>query len=183
MIALIFSAVSCARAGKGAEETVLDIRTELLEAERLVIGAVITADYGDRVYEFTVKYTGSADAGEITVISPDSIAGVTAEVSQDGCTLVYDGARLDMGALTTGGMSPVEALPVLIAQWRGGFITASGFERLGDTDTVVLMTDIEDNTKQKTWFDGRTHLPIRAELSDNGKLVVTCVFGDVVIEK
>ena len=183
MIMLVFAAVSCSGTPGGAEEAALEIRTELLEAEKLIIGADITADYGDRVYEFTVKYTGTADLGTIAVLAPETIAGITAEVTQGGCTLVYDGARLDMGALTTGGMSPADALPVLVAQWRGGFITVTGYEKLGETDTVVLITDIEDNTQQKTWFDARTHLPVRAELSDGGRLVIACVFNDVVIEK
>jgi len=173
---------SCARNAQSAEELAQEIREELLSASRLIIGADITADYGDRVYNFTIRYAGNAEAGEISVLAPEQIAGIVAEVTLENLVLVFDGARLDTGALTRGGLSPVGALPVLISQWQSGSIESVGRETLNGVDTVTIVTVIDESASQKTWFDARTHLPIRAEISENGRMVVRCLFNNVVIE-
>jgi len=161
---------------------VLELRSDLLEAERLIINADITADYGDRVYTFGVRYTGNAEFGEIVILSPETIAGVTAEVTVDGATLIFDGARLDTGPLTGGGLTPAEALPMLISEWQTGRIAFAGFERFGENDTVTMESAIDDSIAQKTWFNRTTLLPLRAEVSNNGVMVVAVAFNNVIIE-
>ncbi len=173
---------SCHGGKSKGQELALDIRASLIAAEKLEIGTVVRADYGERVYDFTFKYVGNADKGEIEITAPESIAGLTAEVSVSGGTLKYDGAVLDTGAVTKDGLSPAEALPVLISQWQRGYISGCNFETLGDTDTLAVTTDITETVKQRTWFDVKTHLPVRSELSDNGKMVIGCQFDNVIIE-
>jgi hypothetical protein len=182
LLAAIMLLASCSAATENDEDFAHEIRGEFLGASRLVIGAGITADYGDRVYDFTIRYSGSSDAGEITLLAPEAVAGITAEVALENLILIYDGARLDTGALTRGGLSPAGALPMLISQWQGGSIESVGRETLGGTDTVTITTAICDSVSQKTWFDAATRLPVRAEISDGGKMVVACVFNNVVIE-
>jgi hypothetical protein len=172
---------SCGGSKSGGEELALKIRTSFLETEELSVKADITADYGERVYEFTITYTGGADSGVIEILAPEAIAGLTAKVSVSGATLEYDGAALDMGAVTKDGLSPAEALPVLISQWQSGYISGCNFEKLGDTDTLAVTTDISETVNQKTWFDVKTRLPLRAELIDNGVMVISCRFDDVTI--
>lgn len=184
MITLILSLLlsSCQGSKTKAEELALDIRTSLLEANKLEITTTVRADYGERVYDFTFKYSGNADKGEIEITAPDSIAGLKAEVSVSGGTLKYDGAVLDTGAVTKDGLSPAEAIPVLILQWRSGYISGCNFEKFGDTETLAMTTDITQTVSQRTWFDVRTYLPVRAELSENGKMVIACQFENVTIE-
>jgi outer membrane lipoprotein-sorting protein len=182
MIALILLLASCKVAGKAADEMALDIRTALLEAEKLEITTNVTADYGDRVYDFKLKFTGNADLGEIEILAPESIAGLKAEVSISGGTLKYDGATLDTGALTGDGLSPAEAVPVLIAQWQTGFLSGCNFEKLDETDALAVTSDVTESVAQRTWFDTETRLPLRAELSENGEMVIKCDFENVIIE-
>jgi len=175
---------SCAgTAGDGAEKAALNMKTEFNGAAKIEIVADIKADYGDRVYEFKLKYTGGGDGGEITITAPEEIAGLTAAVSlQGGVTLKYDGAELDTGAVTTDGMSPAEALPVLIDQWRTGFVTSCDFEKLGKTDTLAVASDISNTTRQRTWFDSGTLLPVTSEISDGGSAVIFCQFENVILD-
>lgn len=186
MMAIILSAVllfsSCKSAGHKGQQLALDIRAGLIKAEKLELTTTVKADYGDRVYDFSFKYNGNADKGEIEVTAPEAIAGLKADVSVSGGTLKYDGAVLDMGALTKDGLSPAEALPVLISQWRSGYISGCNYEKLGDVDTLAVTTDITQTVQQRTWFDVKTHLPVRSELSDNGKMVIACQFENVIIE-
>ncbi len=173
---------SCKSAGHKGQELALDIRAGLLQAEKLELTTTVRADYGDRVYDFTFKYAGNAEKGRIEITAPESIAGLQAEVSVSGGTLQYDGAVLDLGAVTKEGLSPAEALPVLISQWQSGYISGCNFEKLDDINTLAVTTDITQTVCQRTWFDAKTHLPVRSELSDNGKMVIACAFENVVIE-
>ena len=184
LLAALLSLTGCSNSasGESPEDFALSIREDFTNAERLVVGADITADYGDRVYDFSVKYTGSAEAGEIRVLLPEEVAGIAAEVTLESCVLVYDGARLDTGALTDSGLSPAGALPALICEWQNGRVLSIDREKLDGADTLAISTEIGGLVSQKTWFDVITHLPVRAEISDGGRMVVTCIFSNVVVE-
>ena len=160
----------------------MEIRAGLIEAEKLALTTSVRADYGDRVYDFSFNYSGNADRGHIEITAPESIAGLKAEVSVSGGTLEYDGAVLDTGAVTKDGLSPAEALPVLISQWQTGYISGCSYEKLGDLNTLAVTTDITESVMQRTWFDVKSHLPVQSELSDSGKTVISCRFENVIIE-
>lgn len=180
LVILILS--SCQGSKNSGTELALDIRASLLEAVKLEMTAAVRADYGERVYDFTFKYSGKADKGELEITAPESIAGLKANISVTGGTLEYDGAVLDTGAVTEDGLSPAAAIPVLISQWQSGYISGCNYEKLDDNEALAVTTDITETVKQRTWFDVKTHLPLRAELSENGKMVIACVFNNVIIE-
>lgn len=181
VLSLIFIS-SCGPAKKGGEQLALDIRTSFLKAEKIDLTADVTADYGDRIYRFTFTYTGGADKGEITVTAPKELAGLKAGVSVSGGTISYDGAELDTGPLAGDGLSPAEAVPVLISQWQTGYITGCNYEKLGDTESLAVETPVTETVSQRTWFDVKTRLPVRSELSAGGKMVISVDFGDVSLE-
>lgn len=181
LLLLVLTLSACRGGKQDGQALALDIRTSMLKATTLSITADITADYGERVYDFTVKYDGKADSGKIEILAPEAVAGVKAEVSVSGGTLLYDGAALDMGAVTGDGLSPAEAIPALISQWQTGYIADCSFEKLGETETLAVTTAITETVTQKTWFDVKTKCPLRAELSDGGKMVVACKFSGVTI--
>ena len=159
-----------------------EIRTDFIAAERLELTASLTADYGDRVYDFRVKYTGDSQKGKIEILAPESIAGITAEVDISGVTLVYDDARMETGRFINDGLSPVEAIPMLISGWQKGIIKLLSEERLDSYDTLSMTTDITEPAQAKTWFDKNTLIPIRSEISENGKMVIQCKFENVIVE-
>jgi hypothetical protein len=181
LLLLLLPLCACGGSKSSGEALALKIRTSLLEVTALSVSADITADYGERVYDFSVKFSGNADSGVIEIMAPEAIAGLTATVNVSGTTLSYDGAVLDTGAITGDGLSPAETIPVLISQWQSGYISGCNYEKLGDTDALAVTTDISETVSQRTWFDIKTQKPIRAELSDGGKMVVACRFGDVII--
>ncbi len=176
---LILLLSSCQGSKNNGQALALDIRASLIAAGKLELTAAVRADYGNRVYDFTFNYTGNADKGELEITAPESIAGLKAVVSVSGGTLMYDGAVLDTGAVTKDGLSPAEAIPVLISQWQSGCISGCNYEKFGDIQALAVTTDITETVHQRTWFDVKTRLPIRAELSDNGKMVIACQFDHV----
>ena len=180
MTALMTLLSSCA-AGGGARGRAAELRTELNAAERISLTADITADYGDRVCDFTVDYTDDSGEGTIVIRKPDVVAGVTARVSGGGAILEYDGVTVETGPLTQDGLSPAAALPLMLEQWRSGYTAECVPEKLDGADALALTTTVSSTVALRTWFDMTSGAPLRAELTENGRTVIFCEFENVII--
>jgi len=170
---LLISALTACRNEQPPSERILELR-ELFQTSTQHFSAHITADYGDHVHKFTLRY--NAEASTLEVLAPEIIAGITIAVSESGTVLHFDGAELDTGPLTADGLSPLAALPTIVNQWKEGHITNSHYETFHGTETVVMTTAISDRVQHMTWFNRETGLPIKAELLQDGALVLTVTF-------
>ncbi|MEG1072773.1 MAG: hypothetical protein RSE09_03970 [Oscillospiraceae bacterium] len=170
-----------------AESLALQIRTELIAMTACTLTADTTADYGQRVYDFTLNVSYDSTAGStITVVKPEAVAGVTVKIAAGSTTLEYDGVSLETGQLVSNGLSPLDALPAFLVYAREGFMDACGYEtRDGQNLLSVRYRDPETEPGQgiegALWFDVATHQPVCAELYDKEKLVISCKFS--VFEK
>ena len=184
MITLIslMTLCACRSSGQAGENIALDIRTMMLEADHMDLTVTVKADYGARVYDFTFRYTGGPDEGLLEVTAPAAIAGLKAAVSVTGGTLEFDGAVLDTGAVTKDGLSPAHCIPVLISQWQSGYISALRIEKLDSRETLAFTTDVSEHVTERTWFDVKTLLPVKAELYDGDAMVLRCMFENIIIE-
>ena len=169
---LLFSLTACSTE-QSAQERVLELRELFLSSDQRFF-AEITANYGDRVYQFTIRYDSAASVLE--VLAPEIIAGIFIDISEDGTTLRYDGAELNTGPLTEDGLSPMAALPTIVFQWKEGHILDAHFETLGGRRAVVMTTHISERVRHVTWFDNETGIPMRAEILADGFAVISCVF-------
>lgn len=172
---LMLSLSSCVSISYKAEESAQDIRTLIINSE-MKLTAEVTADYGDRVYEFTLNYdTGT---GLIEVKEPETLAGLTVTVSkEDGSTVLsYDGAELNTGTFDDDGLSPVSSLPILVTQWREGYILECYYETLDGIDTVAIKTNISDDVMSISWFDRANGNPIKSEIVTDEQVVIQCIF-------
>ena len=167
-------------------------------ASRIVTVARVSADYGERVFEFRIRYSGTYDAGELEILAPESLAGVTARVSGNAATLSYDGAELDTGSLGDG-LSPAGIVPRLIVEWQSGFPDSlmlarnnsnldvgksPGFRREELIMQSMLTSASERGTdaRQTTRFDAETHIPIRSEVLQDGRVVLTVRYESFALE-
>jgi hypothetical protein len=171
-------APSCSGAGRRAEEKMLELRAAMLASDGFTATADIRADYGERVFDFKIKYAGGADGGEIAILEPESLAGVTARVADGGASLLYDGAALDTGPLGDG-LSPAGIIPALISEWKTGFVDMLAEEKLGGRDTLAMTSALTESAAQTTWFDEATGMPVRAEAESGGRTVLTVEFENV----
>ena len=172
VLLLIFALTACSREQPPGER-VLEIR-ERFQTSTQRFSAELTADYGDRVHHFTLRFDSAASTLE--VLAPEIIAGVVIEVSESGTVLSFEGAELNTGPLTEDGLSPLAALPMIVFQWKEGLITASHYETFQGIRTVVMTTDISDTVRHITWFDVETGIPIKAEILSDGFAVITVAF-------
>ena len=84
--------------------------------------AEITADYGQRVYGYTVDLTVQGGSGVMTVKQPENLAGTVLTWSDGETQLAFDGTELDTGTLSDSGLSPADAMPTILTACQGGEI-------------------------------------------------------------
>ena len=169
-----------------AEELALAIRGEFLELAACSADLEITADYGQRVYEYTISLSYEQEGDTVlTVLEPEEVSGITARISDGETSLEFDGIRLETGPLPGDGLSPIEGLPALLTCAREGYIWSTAVETLGEDGPEALHVCYRDpegspgtGTEGALWFDLATHALLRGEISVDGYTVIQCEFTE-----
>ena len=146
----------------------MELRTKLLAAAACTFQADITADYGDKLYTFSMECRGD-DRGDLsfTVQLPESISGITGSVSDSKGKLTFDDVALDFPLLTDGLISPVSGSWVFLKTLRSGYITSAA------TESELLHLSIDDSFEDDAlhldiWLNGED-IPVRAEILWGGQ--------------
>ena len=166
--------------GNEAEELALSIRGEYLAMDNCTVQAAITADYGQRVYEYEMAVAVGEEETVLTLSAPETVAGLTARLTGEENLLEFDGVSVETGPLDENGLTPVSAVPALLEAARSGYITACALEE----DGTLLRMDCGNpagspgsGTETSLWFDASTHALIRGEVSVDGFRVILCEFS------
>ena len=151
--------------GCGKEEPTqraVNLRTALLSAQGCSFTAHVRADYGERIYDFSLDADYSPEKTTLTVTAPEEIAGISAITDKSGTSLQYDGMELAMGKLANGIVSPI-LIPWILGQcWTGEYISCAG--RDGELYRVTYLKGYDEEELQvDTWLDG-DDIPVYAEI-------------------
>lgn len=162
----------------------LTIRGEYLAMTQFSAQAELTADYGQRVYDFGLSVTGSVEETVLTVTAPEPVAGVTARLKADKGFLEYDELCIETGPLTADGLTPVSAIPALLDAVRSGYITACGTDDTGAfrVDYGEADTPPGTGTEYVLWFDSQSHALLRGEVTKDGTRCIECTFSSFTKE-
>ena len=135
--------------------------------------AEIVCHYGDEVRKYTLLCAYSPGKSTVTVLSPENLAGISAQVENGTLTLSYDDISLDAGTYSAAAVSPVVALPKLMEAAAWGYPAEQSEETLGERTCIRLGCDLSDEpgTLYTTWFDAQTLLPLRSEIAVDGTLL------------
>lgn len=182
----------CSRGGQGAsrsaEELALSIRAEYLAMTACTASVDITADYGQRVYEYSVNISWQK-GGEtvLTITAPENIAGITAHIQDGNSYLEYDGASLETGLISDAGLSPIEVVPAALNYILSGYIAECDFETVGERELLWFCCRDPEcepgvGTEAAFWFEPETHALTQAEIFSDGYCVVRCVFQEFTKE-
>lgn len=172
----------CGKAGGSeAEELALTIRGEYLAMDNCAARAVVTADYGQRVYRYEMAVSVTGEETLLTLSAPETVAGLSARMTGEENLLEFDGVSVETGPLDDSGLTPVFAVPALLEAAKSGYITACALEE----DGSVLRVDCGDpagspgtGAETALWFDAATHALTRGEISSDGFRVILCEFSD-----
>jgi hypothetical protein len=108
--------------------------------------AVVTADYGDRVYSFTMDCTAYPDGTvDFTIEEPASISGICGRVSQSGGKLIFDDQVLLFDSLTSSQITPAIAPYLMVKAIQGGYIRSTA----NSAETVDI--NIDDTFRAETY--------------------------------
>lgn len=147
---------------------------DLAARQTLSFRCRLRADWPDRRADFTLSFSRDEEGDAVTVLAPESIAGITARLTEAGGSLCYDDLILDLGALDAGGLSPVGALPLLVNAMAGAHLDSCWSE---DGQAVYALT-VDDDRSVRVWFTPENMVPRRAQLLSGGRAVITCEIED-----
>ena len=177
MMILLLSACTGGAEGNEAEELALQIRGEYLAMSSCAGQAAITADYGQRVYQYELEAAWDGAETTLTLTAPETVAGMTARLQSGESLLEYDDIVLETGPLNEDGLTPVSAIPVLLETARSGYITAVSLDREAGTLRIDCGDPEEEpgtGTEISLWFDASSHALVRGEISVDGYRVIQC---------
>ena len=159
--------------GGGENDVVLQLQQQYAAVESATMEAEIVCHYDDEVREYTLLCAYTPEKSTITVLSPENLAGISAQVENGTLTLSYDDISLDAGTYSAAAVSPVVALPKLMEAAAWGSPGEQSEETIGERVCIRLGCDLSDEpgTMYTTWFDKETLLPRRSEITVDGTLL------------
>lgn len=136
---------------------------EKLQKGSCAFTAKVTADYGDKLYIFTLNCVGDAQGDlSFTVEEPESISGITGRITGAGGELTFEDTALSFPLMADGQVTPVSGPWLLLKTLRSGYLSSAGMDgeylRLCMDDSYrddALHLDIWVNGENKI---GRAHV-------------------------
>lgn len=158
---------------------VLALRSALLK-NNCTFTAEVTADYGDKLFTFTLECAGDEE-GNLTfsVTEPESISGITGTITGEGGFLTFDDAALQFDLLADGQVTPVSAPWLLLKTLRGGYLTCAGED--GEKLRVTIDDSYEDDALQLDIWLNSDNLPVQGEILYDGCRILSMTIGNFQI--
>ena len=165
----------------GDRETAADARLPYQNMAGCVMEAEISCDQDGALWEAALR-CDYVPEGETTVevLSPETIAGVKAVLSNGEVALEYEDQCLNAGTVSSQDISPMACLPQLMSALREGWLLEESREDWGEVSCVRLTLDRTGPHGGKVlsilWLreDGGT--PLRGEIAVDGETVLTADF-------
>lgn len=122
--------------GQGNTPRGMSLRQRMNDSNGCAFTAEVRAYIGKEEYVFSMDCEcGNSDTVTFTVTAPESLSGITGELSSGSGSLTFDGQALAFPMLAQGTMSPISSVWVLLHALRGGYLTDEGKEGLTIDET------------------------------------------------
>ena len=176
---LVFLFVGCAKTdGTGPA---LSLRERLLQSKGCRFEVVITADYGDRIYSFTMNCITDCDGNvSFTVSEPESIAGISGIIDSEGGKLTFDDKLLAFPLLADDQLTPVSAPWLMMRTIRSGYISAGGED--GDQYKIQMDDSYEeDPLRLEVWLN-QDNTPVHCDFIWKNRRFLSAKINNFVFE-
>ncbi len=170
---LVLPLSSCGKSEESEVQKALDFRTALLAAPSCAYTAQVTADFGDRVFEFGLDctYDSQENDAALTVTGPELIAGIAAEVDGERAQVSFEETSLELGTMAGGHVAPLQLPQLLGNAWAYGYVESQA--RAGDGWLITYRTGYgTEELLVCTRFDEALS-PRQAEVYYDGTCVLT----------
>lgn len=176
-IAVIF--LSGCTKQKTCLDQAVEMREQLLGGNGCTFKAILTADYQDVIYTFAM-YCSADREGNVgfSVISPDTISGISGTLSENGGELQFDEQALLFEAIADGLISPICAPWIFLNILRSGYIDGCAEEADG---LFIQYTDSYHDEIIKVNVTTEGLIPVRGEIIWNEQRIMTIVVEDYCV--
>lgn len=148
------------------------------EAKTISFVADVTADYGSKSFSYTLSYKEQDGNGEIEVLAPEMIQGITAKITDDQVSIAYDTLLLDTGALDGHGTTPVSGMPQITQAVLTGHVETLSIEKNDGAETLLADITLSEDQRLMLWISPDTLSLERAEICTDGKVILFCSVSD-----
>jgi len=153
-------------------EQAIALRERMLQSQGCSFSAAVTADYGEKVYQFRTDCSADREGNLVfSVIEPDSISGISGRITQKSGQLTFDDVVLAFELLADGEISPVSVPWILVNTLRGGYLASCGPDTDGLRLTILDSYD-EDALQMDIWLD-EDGIPAYAEILWQGRRILS----------
>lgn len=159
----------------------LDFRAALLASESCSYSADVTADFGARVYQFSLSctYHSQENNAALTVTAPETIAGIQAEIDGETAAVTFEDVALELGTMAGGHVAPMQLPQIIGEAWTYGYL-----ETLSEVENGYLVTARTGYDEEElliyTYYDLQMS-PTRAEVFYDGDCVLSAAIENFSI--
>jgi len=173
LFALMLTLLLTACGGEGERDPAAALQEQYAAVAEAEMEAEITCHYGGEVRSYTMECGYTPEKSRVTVLAPQELAGISAEVEKGELLLSYEDISLDAGTYSGAALSPVTVLPELMEAAAAGYVTEMSREPRQERDCLRMSCGLDRSasTVYTTWFDEETLLPMYSEVVMEGTLV------------
>lgn len=165
-LAMALSLAACGGDDRARTEAFL---ADAAQAESIRLDAVLTALSGEKVLEYTLSCGYTDHIAQVSVLAPETLAGITAELSGTDLKLSYQGTALETQLLTEGGLVPAAVLPRMLTALADGHLDRLGKGDWEGEDCLTAELLVEDGLTVALWLEEESLTPRYGELWENGR--------------
>ncbi len=180
MIALLLLLTACGGGENGETETA-GLRDRYHDMTGCTMEAMVSCDQEGLAWEAELRcdYVPGGESA-VEVLSPETIAGVKAVLSEPEWRLEYQGDSLNAGTLGDEEISPAACLPRLMSALRDGWLLEENEEDWDGVSCLRLTVDqtgVKDGKILSTvWLRQDDGTPLRGEIAVDGEIILTADF-------
>lgn len=168
---VLFIFAGCSSSEKNMDRAI-EYRQKLLQCSGCRFNCNLTADYGDVLYQFSLKCESDSKGNIVfSVLAPESIAGITGTISNSGGKIKFDDTLLGFPILSEDLPTPLSAPWLFITGLRSGYIRTSDIED-GKLALTIADTYEDDPIIMNIQF-GEQESPAFCEFIWNGRRILS----------
>ncbi len=172
LLVCILIVLSGCKKEANATDRAIAARQRLLSAAGCSFDVDVAADYGDKVYTFSMNCRADeSGAVTFTVTKPESISGISGSFTGEGGKLNFDGSVLAFSMMADGLLSPVSAPWVMLRALRGGYLTDC--TRSGEGYRVNIDDSLSGQALRTEFLLDGSDIPTGAEIFWKGRRILS----------
>lgn len=159
----------------------MSVRTGLLNANGCNFTTIVSADFSDKTYSFTIFCRSDKDGNmDFEVVQPDYISGIKGSISAAEGKLIFDDTALTFPLQTDGLLSPICGPWVMVQALRGGYV------RYCCREDAVLRLTVDDSYEEDAlmldiWINDKNQ-PFQADIYENNRRIMTLSISDYQLQ-